>query len=187
MIYKKIFLSFLIYSFFVLPSYAEKIPVKIEPIQIISTHHDEIEIGDFINFEIVKDVYLNDNLYIKKNTPIKGLVDFVHPNGWGGDSADIVFKTFYTTDVNDKKVTISYPLEINGKTEMANSIRSVSNKGATSVGPRVILRYFPLKLPVVHLQYLNYLGFVVRGAEISVEPDTTIYNIFIETEAQEKK
>jgi len=167
-----------------MPAFAEKIPVKIEPAQVISTHHDEVEVGDWINFEVVNDVYVDDNLYIKKGTKISGVVDFFHPNGWGGDSADIVFKKFYTTDVNHKKITIFYPLEIDGKTEMANSIRSVTNKGATSVAPRVIFRWFHfLKPPIINWQYLSYLGFVVRGSEISVEPDTTIYNIFIETES----
>lgn len=180
MICRKIFLTFLFFIFFAVPSFAEKIPVKIAPIQVISTNLDEIEVGDYINFETVKDVYINDNLYIKSGTPIKALVDFVHPNGWGGDSADIVFKTFYTTDLNDKKVTINCPLEINGKTEMGNSIRRVSSERITGAGPRIILRHFPLRLPFIHFQYLNYLGFIVRGAEITVEPDTTIYNIFIE-------
>lgn len=168
MIYRKIFLSILICSCFALPSFAEKIPVKIEPIQIISTNYDEIEIGDYINFEITKDIYIYDDLYIRKGTTIKGLVDFVHPNGWGGDSANIVFKTFYTTDINGKKVTISYPLEIDGKTEMANTTRSVGNN--------VIVNFATNFIHPVCV----YLGFIVRGAEISVEPDTTIYNIFIE-------
>ena len=180
MIYKKLFLAILTFSLFTLPSFAEKIPVKIAPIQVISTNHDEVEIGDGINFEVVNDVYVNDNLYIKKGTTVKGVVDFFHPNGWGGDSADIVFKTFYTTDVTNKKITISYPLEVNGRTEMTNSIRSVSDDRITKVTPQIIPHYFPfLRLPCIGWEYLNYLGFVVRGAEINVEPDTQIYNIFI--------
>jgi hypothetical protein len=180
-VYKKIFLTFLICLFFTLPSFAEKIPVKIEPIQVISTNYDEVEVGDYINFEVVKDVYVNDDLYIKKHTHAKGLVDFVHPNGWGGDSADIVFKTFYTTDIKDKKVTISYPLEINGKAEMGNSIRRISDERITTVAPRAIPHFFPnFRLPYIGWGYLNYVGFVIRGSEIFVEPDTTIYNIFIE-------
>lgn len=166
MIYKKIFV--ICYIFFAMPVFAEKIPVKIAPIQVISTNYDEIEVGDLINFEIVKDVCINDKLYIKKGTQLKGLVDFVHPNGWGGDSAEVVFKAFYVTDINDKKITISSPLKINGKTEMANSSRSVSSN--------VIVNF---TATFIHPVFV-YLGFIVRGAEICVEPDTTIYNIFIE-------
>lgn len=165
---KKIIFALFIFSLFALPSFAEKIPVKISPIQVISTNYDEIEVGDYINFEVIKDVYVNDKLYIKEGTTIKGLVDFIHPNGWGGDSADIVFKTFYTKDANEKKVTIPCKLELNGKAEMANSARSV--------GSNVSVRF---TTTFIHPVFV-YLGFIVRGAEISVEPDTTIYNIFIE-------
>lgn len=168
MIYKKLFLVFIIFIGTCIPSFAEKTSVKIEPAQLISTNLDEIETGDYINFEIAKDVYLNDNLYIKKTTPVKGLVDFVHPNGWGGDSAEIVFKNFYTTDINGKKIVISYPLIINGQIEMANNIRSVSSKVVVDLATRFIK-------PVC-----IYLGFIVRGAEINIEPDTRVFNIFIE-------
>lgn len=184
MTYKKIIIAILFFTFCGLPSFAEKIPVKIAPTQMISTHHDEIEIGDCLNFEVAKDVYLNDNLYIKKGATIKGIVDFVHPNGWGGDSADIIFKKFYTTDVNNKKVEIDYPLDINGKAEMANNTRSISSYAATNKAPLIILHYVR-QAPLLFYQTLNYTGFVIRGAEICVEPDTTIYNIFIERESTE--
>lgn len=172
MIYKKIiFILVFLLLFDMLPSYAEKIPIKITPVQIISTHHDEIEVGDWINFEIVNDVYLNDNLYIKRNTKVVGIVDFIHPNGWGGDAADINFTTFYTIDINNKKITISYPLNINGNSEMANNIRDVVTNSMNQI--------------CCYLSYLtyagrNYAGFIFRGSEIFIEPDTRTYNIFIE-------
>lgn len=159
-IYKKIISVLFLLLFIVLPSYAEKVPVKISPIQVISTNHDEIEVGDWIKFTTVNDVYVNDNLYIKKNTDIIGIVDFIHNNGWGGDSAEVVFKTFYTKDVNNNKVTISYPLDINGNWEMTNTIRSASTHSLGSVIPCV--------------------GFIFRGAEIYIEPDTKVFNLFIE-------
>lgn len=172
MIYKKIIYSLLLLLFIILPSYAEKIPVKISPIQVISTHHDEIEVGDWIKFTTVNDVYIDDKLYIKKNTDVIGIVDFFHPNGWGGDAADVVFKKFYTTDINNQKVTISYPLDINGNAEMANNVRDVATN---SLGH--FCSYFS------YLTYAgsNYAGFIFRGAEIYIEPDTKIFNIFIET------
>lgn len=150
---KKIIYILFILIFTTLPSYAEKIPVKITPIQVISTKHDEIEVGDWIKFVTVNDVYLDDNLYITKNTDVIGIVDHVHPNGWTGDSAQIYFKNFYATDVNKKKVTISYPLDISGKVEMATKFREMA-------------AYFLL--------------FIIRGSEICIEPDTQVFNIFIE-------
>ncbi|MDD3436652.1 MAG: hypothetical protein PHC64_05825 [Candidatus Gastranaerophilales bacterium] len=149
---KKILYSFILVSFLILPSYAEKIPVKISLTQIISTHHDEVEIGDKINFMAVKDIYVDEKLYIKKDTPIVGVIDYVHPNGWSSDYAQITFKTFYTKDVDNKKITISSPLTIKGNENLVNHLGD--------------------KLNVV-------LGWVFRGAEIFVEPDTKIYNIFM--------
>ncbi len=152
---------------------AEKIPVRIAPLQAISTHHDEVETGDWIKFEIADDVYENDKIYIKRNTEVTGIVDFVHSNGWGGDCAQIYFKKFYTTDVNDKKVEINYPIEINGRTEMANASRDV---------PERTLQYVPYFFSYGRFVAigLRYMPFVVRGAEILVEPDTKTYNLFIE-------
>lgn len=152
---KKMFIISLLFIF-AMPAFAEKIPVKIAPTQIISTKHDEIEVGDKIEFEVVNDVYKDNKLFIKKGSAITSIVDFVHPNGWFGDAANIKLINFSTTDVTDKKVEISYPANIKG-----GIIRSETKQ--------YWIKYF-----------LNYLGFIIRGAEISVEPDTKIYNIFIE-------
>lgn len=135
------------------PAFAEKTPVKIAPAQIISTNHDEIEVGDWINFETVNDVYVNGNLYIKKNTPLYGFVDFVHPNGWAGDSAEVRFKIFETSDLNGKKVIINYPLILNGNNSKNNDVKQY--------------------LAIVFLR-------LIRGAEICIEPDNKIFNVFIE-------
>lgn len=148
------------------PAFAEKIPIRLAPVQIISTHHDEIEVGDKIEFETVNDVYIDNNIYIKRNTRIVGIVDFIHPNGWGGDAADIVFKTFYTKDINNKKVTITYPLDINGNSERTNDIKNIAFSRANNF--------------MVYLTEIPHFAFIFRGSEIFIEPDTRTYNIFIE-------
>lgn len=158
---KKFLIALFLFSFINLPVFAEKIPVKITPAQIISTHHDEVEVGDRISFKIKKDVIANDKIYISKDTPIYGAVDFLHNNGWGGDSADITFKTFYTKDVNGNKIAILYPLEINGNSELTNKTRDIT---------------------IVEIAAFTgvYFGHIFRGAEIYIEPDTSVYNLFIE-------
>lgn len=132
---------------------AEKIPVRIAPTEIISTHNDEVEIGDWINFEIVNDVYSDDKLYLAKGTIVSGFVDFFHPNGWAGDNAEIKIKSFETVDVNCKKIIINYPLIIIGNSKKTNDFK----------------------------QYISWVftGFI-RGSEIFIEPDTIIFNIFLE-------
>lgn len=146
--------------------FAEKIPVRITPVQIISTHHDEIELGDKINFTVVNDVYVDGKLYIKKDTDIVGIVDFIHPNGWCGDSAEIVFKDFYINDKKDQDNIIHSSLIVNGNSEMANETRNVLASRTSGF--------------LIYLTSFSHFAFIFRGAEISVEPDTAIYNIFME-------
>lgn len=152
MIRKIIYILFLL-ILVINPSFAEKIPVKITPIQIISTHHDEVEIGDLMPFQVVNDVYVDGKLYLKKDTIIIGKVDFVHPNGWAGDSAEIWFNTFYIKSLDNKTFSVDSPLKIIGNSDKANNFKQAA--------AYLIIR-------------------AVRGAEIFIEPDTKVFNIFIE-------
>lgn len=150
---KKFLLLFLVLICSLQAVHAEKIAVRITPAEIISTNQDEIEMGDWVSFRVVNNVYVADKLYIKKGTPIFGFVDFFHPNGWAGDSAEIKFKLFKTIDTNGEKVTIHYPLNINS-----------NNKK-----PKDIKQYFSLKVLII-----------LRGTEIYIEPDEQVFNLFIE-------
>lgn len=152
MIKKNIFFIFL---FFILttPAFAEKIPVKITPVQIISTNHDEVEVGDWINFETANNVYADGHLYIKKHTPIQGSVDFVHPNGWANDKAEISINKFYLKDINNKKCEINSNLKIKTVLSAKPSIKDL---------------------------FGYYVLGIFRGSEIYIEPDTKTFNIFIE-------
>lgn len=151
---RKIFIIFLVLlTTFFSKVYAEKIPVTISPLQLISTNHDEIETGDYISFVVVNDVYLHDKLYIKKGTIIEGFVDFCHPNGWAADSAEININSFETNDINDKKVVINYPFELKGNNLKDSCIKQRCSCFFTSL---------------------------IRGSEIYIEPDTYVFNIFIE-------
>lgn len=157
---KKFFLFFAFVLLSCCPVFAEKTPVKISPIQVISTHHNEIEIGDWIDFEVAEDVYNEDNLFLKKGTRIIGVVDFVHPNGWLGDAAEISFKKFVTVDANHNKIVINYPIVLNGNI----LLKDQSKQSLIEVLDSFILPVF----------------FLVRGSEISIEPDTRMFTIFIE-------
>src|SRR5574344_1270817 len=158
---KKIFYILLTFIFCLQPVFAEKIPVKISPTQVISTHHDEIEVGDTINFEVAKDVFYNNHIYIKRGTPVIGFVSFIHENGWGSDSAEILIKNFCTKDISGKQLETDYVLNIKGCSDLANTTRTITIKTLTTATLISAGRFF-------------------RGAEIFVEPDSNIYNIFIE-------
>lgn len=156
---KKFLFVLVSFLFIISPAFAEKIPVKIVPIQVVSTHHDETQVGDWINFETVNDIYVNDKLYIPKGKKVIGIVDYVHENGWLADSADITFKEFITSDINNNKINIPYNLKIKGNVYLEGEKREF----------------------ITYTVYaFEWLAFFLRGPEIFIEPDTLTFNIFIE-------
>lgn len=135
---------------------SEDTPIKIKPAQKISTCYDEIEVGDRIKFVTVKDIYKNGKIYIKKDTPIYGTVDYVSDNGWSYDNAQLDFKKFKTRTSDGKIITISSPLSINGFD---------------------ILQYKGKRIA----QFFNYCGVAFRGKEVEIIPekDNIQFNIWL--------
>lgn len=164
---KKLLLTLILLTgIFSAPVFAEKIPVKLENTKLISTHHDEIQLGDYIPFRIANDVYINKKLYIKKDTKVIGLVDFVQDNGWAGYGAEVRFKNFTTKDANEKVVTIISPITLDGNAETyASTVNYMADKG-------IFITYFLGKFSDIFM--------FVRGHEIKIEPEHASFNIFIE-------
>ena len=139
---------------------AEKIPVRLTTAQIVSTVHDETQVGDWVEFRVVNDVRIGNDLYIKNGTPVVGVVDFVHENGFIHDNAEINLKKFMLSDVNSNKVEFCYPFVTTQRLVTRNNVKAETK--------RMILA-------------------AVRGSEIYIEPDTMIFTVFIETEPQAQK
>lgn len=135
---------------------SEDTPVRITPAQKISTSFDEIEVGDKIKFSFVKDVYKDGQLYLKKGSPIYGIVDYVDDNGWYYDNAQIDFKYFKTKTVDGKTITITSPVSING----FEILKYKSNRPA---------------------QFFNYCGVAFRGKEVDINPqkEKIQFNIWV--------
>lgn len=132
-------------------AFAQKVSVRIAPAEIISTHNDEVEVGDWIQFEVVNDVFVDSNLFIRKDTPIQGVVDFYDPNGWSGDYAEIRIKKFETVDTQGKKVEIESVIIIDGRDLKIDTFKK---------GVIWVLSNF-------------------RGREVFLEPDSRVYNLFL--------
>lgn len=135
---------------------SEDTPIKIHAAQKISTCYDEIEVGDNLKFVVSKDVNKNGKLYIKKGTPVYGIVDFVSDNGWNYDNAQIDFKQFKTKSVSGNEVVINSPLSING----FEILKYKSNRVA---------------------QFFNYCGGAFRGKEVDINPkkESIEFNIWL--------
>lgn len=149
----KKYLLFIFMLLFVLPVSANELQLVISPVQVISTNSEDLEVGDKIKFLAVKDVYLNNKIYISKDSEICGTIDFIHNNGWMGDKAEILVNEFYVRTNEDKNIMIKYPLKISASSKDCKHLKD----------------YFK-----------HYVLGSIRGPEIFIEPDTKIYNIFIE-------
>jgi len=150
---KKLLFLVLIIIFIVQSANAEKLPIKITPIQEISTCKDEIEVGDWVKFKVLNDVYYNENIYIQKDTVVTGVVDSVHENGIIADNAEIKFKKFMLRDVKNNLLTINHTLVLNRDNFECYKFLDKMTK---------------------------YVGFIFKGNEVYVKPETTVYNLFLE-------
>ena len=133
----------------------EKIPIKISPLEPISTAYDETEVGDNIPFLVVEDVYKNGKLFIKKGVTMYGTVDFVKENGCLADHAEIEFKTFRVRNAQGKLSTFNSELLLTG----LNTLKWYNPRWK-----RVI----------------NYCTMIFRGNEVDINPNNSepVFNIW---------
>lgn len=154
---KKIILMTLLLLFNAGISFAieDKIPIKIAPLEPISTAFDETEVGDRVPFLVVEDVYKNDKIFIKKGTTMYGTVDFVKENGWFGDNAEVEFKTFRVRNTSGKLTTF--------------------NSNLLLTGFNTLKWYNP-----AWKRFFNYCSLIFRGNEVDINPNISdpVFNIW---------
>ena len=153
---KKIFITLLLlFNAGLTIAAEEKIPIKISPLEPISTTYDETEVGDNIPFLVVEDVYKNGKLFIKKGVTIYGTVDFVKENGCLADHAEIEFKTFRVRNAQGKLSTFNSELLLTG----LNTLKWYNPRWK-----RVI----------------NYCTMIFRGNEVDINPNNSepVFNIW---------
>lgn len=149
---KRFFILILIICFTQSVQATEQIPVKITPAQVISTHNDELEVGDYIKFKVVNDVYYKDKLYIEKGSIIVGMVASLHENGYFCDNTEILLTPFKVKNIYNTVITIDSEITINRKDYTCKTF-----------GDKIV----------------KYVGVVFRGNEIKIEPGTIEYNLFL--------
>lgn len=155
---KKIFYTFILILIFHTSACAETAYLQITPMEAISTHYDEVEVGDTIEFSAVEAVFQNDKLLINKGQVVLGKVDFIKPNGWLGDPAEITFKKFSTKTVDGKILNINSKLTLDG-----NKSRNSEFKEGVATLPRL----------------LYIVTFWIRGSEIGLLPNSEVFSIEI--------
>lgn len=133
---------------------AEKLPLKVTPVNSISSATDELEVGDIIEFKLLNDVYKDNKLLFAKDTVILGYIDFIKENGWCCDNAEIEFKNF---DIKNTDGTIKH------------------FKSSLTINGFDMLKYYYPKWK----RGFQYIGALIRGKEIDIIPDEKIsFNVW---------
>lgn len=101
---KKIILLAIFALIFSNTVFAKDIPVKIKPMQKITTSDLNLIEGDKVEFATSEDVFVNSKLYIKKGQKISGCITSIVPNGFLVEPATIYIENFRTIDVNKNSV-----------------------------------------------------------------------------------
>lgn len=124
--------------------FSSELVIPIQPAEEISTCHDELEYGDIIEFNTIRNVYKKGIMHIKSETPVYGIIDSIDENGWCADNAAIHFKEFRTKDVKGNKIVLKADLTIDGFE---------------------ILKFKKYRTK----QFFNYISTFVRGKEVDIK------------------
>ena len=122
--------------------------VRITPEKLITTSNSKLKVGDSVNFVISRDVEVEDEVVINRNTQVRGKVISLIPNKIVCMPAKIVIGEFETTDVFGETV----PLK--------GQVKKEGNPHNTLV------------------TYINILSVFVRGGEAHIIPDEDYYIVF---------
>ncbi len=112
---KLLTLTLLVFAAFALPSEAKKYVMNITPAQEIYTKGNALTKGDVLQFTVTKDLYVDNLLFIAKDTPVNATVEFVEGDAWMGETPLMTLNYFETKDVTGDPVIIEYALNIKGK------------------------------------------------------------------------
>lgn len=117
---------------------AEVVRVNVSSVGALSTKKLLNE-GLHVNFKVVSDVEKNGQLYIKKDTPVNGIIETITGASRGGDPAELIVGDFSTTDVNGSSV------DLHGEIRKKGQNRAVWIRPLAFIGPYTIYGA-PLKL-----------------------------------------
>lgn len=123
-------------------------PVRITPTKRITTSKKALTVGSTVSFVTSRDVIENDNIVVKRNTPVKGKVLEIVPNRIMGIPAKLTMGKFETTDVFGQIIPLT------------GTIKKEGNPHNTLIS------------------YMDILAVFVRGGEVQVVPEEDYFILF---------
>lgn len=141
------------FKFKLIDENTEFIKVKISSVSQIKANK-QIKEGQVVTFKIIKDVYKNGEIYIKKDTNVNAYLETLTPSSFGGDPAQICIGRFTTTDINGKIV------DLNGEVQKQGANRAIWIRPLTDIASNVHLYAAPL-----------LLLYFVKGGNVKITTD----------------
>lgn len=83
------------------------VKIKISSTDIITTKNS-LKVGDKLNLKITEDIYRDNEVFIKKDTPVTAYIELISESDWFGDPDEIEIGRLLTQDIKGN------PIEIEG-------------------------------------------------------------------------
>ena len=84
----------------------KEIPIKIKPIQKITTSNLSLQEGDSLDFAICEDVLINSKLHLKKGAQVQGVITELEDNDYVLKPAKLYIENFRTTTASGMPVKL---------------------------------------------------------------------------------
>ena len=141
------------------------LPIKLCPVEVISTANPLLKAGDSVDFVVAEDVFLEKNIVVKKGTKVSGLILSLVENTYHGAAAEIVIGQFEIKEKGNRLYNIKGVIEKKGSTH-----EKAINNWSYFIGPAVFwIRGGETKLTPEKDQYTLYIGDYVQTEEAPIE------------------
>lgn len=101
---------------------------------------NEINEGQIVTFKVLKTVYKDKKIFIKKGTPVDACIETLTPPSFGGDPAEISIGRFTSTDINGNKI------DLTGEIQKQGANRAIWVRPLTDIASNVPVYGTPLLL-----------------------------------------
>ena len=82
----------------------EKIPIKLNIVEPISTKNSDLYDGQIVQFKVKENVFYNNQLFIKKGTIVTAEIETIVERGMNGLPATIIIDDFKINDIPQEKL-----------------------------------------------------------------------------------
>lgn len=127
------------------------IPIKLQPLQEISTKEGLIE-GSEVNLKVKKDVYYKNKLIVKKNSIVTAKIETYITKGMNGFPAEIILDSFKIDGIKESQLLCTY------------------TKAGKNFAPLV----YPIKWALTPIPFVGSVTNLITGTNATIRTDDEI-------------